>query len=356
MKLTELLAKNNLDKSLLIGYYGGGNYGDELLLEVLANLLRQQGTKDVTITYRNPEQYQSYHHDFGYPRIDMQDRGKLIKHIVRNKNILIGGGGLWGVDMNFNTFLLSLMLFMARFILRKKVYLLGVGYYNSTNTMGHMGAWLAGKAADVIIARDHETLENFGKVNPNTHLDTDMAWHINKIDLKPYQKDVDELERKLVVKQKTLFVSLRRPQSKTKGHEFVAFTKNIGKLIKSNPKTPIIVAMLESEAKGPEEYILARKWAKSYPNVQLIDFPLNPLALYAFFQKHQQHLSLIGPQFHIIITAHLTGVPFAPLVYDNKVSALFDQIGVADEERVAVRDAKFPVLQTFADQLHRSNV
>ncbi|HEU4913917.1 MAG TPA: polysaccharide pyruvyl transferase family protein [Candidatus Saccharimonadales bacterium] len=355
MKLTDVLANHNLDKSLLIGYYGGGNYGDELLLEVLANLLKQQGTTDVTITYRDPEQYAKYHHEFGYPRIDMQSRVQLLKHIVRNKNILIGGGGLWGVDMNFNTFLLSLMLFMARFVLGKRVYLLGVGYYNSTNTMGRIAAWFAGKAATAIIARDSETLDNFGKLNPNTHLDTDMAWHVSKVNLEDYRQDADEIERRLTVRSKTLVISLRRPQSKVRRHEFTAFTNAVGTFIKNNPEKPIIVALLESEAKSPEEYLQARRWVQEYPNVQLLDFPHNPLALFAFFRRHNQDLTLIGPQFHIIITAHLTGVPFAPLVYDNKVSALFDQIGVTDEERVAMKDADLAAIQSFADQFYGSN-
>lgn len=357
MKLTEFLAKTNLDRSLLIGYYGGGNYGDELLLEVLGNLLLQQGTKDVTITYRDPAQYTDYHHDFGYERIDMQNRGQLVKHILKNKNIMIGGGGLWGVDMNFNTFLLSLMLFMARFGLGKKVYLLGVGFYNSTNRMGRIAAWFAGKAANVIIARDNETLENFGAHNKQTFLDTDMAWHINKINLATYQKDANEIEMRLPVAQKTVLVALRRPQSKSKAkaEDFIKFTETIGKFLNSNTDKPIILAVLESESKSPEEHLQAREWAKLYPNVRLLDFPHNPLALYLYFQKHSKQLTLIGPQFHIIITAHLTDVPFAPVVYDNKVDALFDQIGISDEERIPIHDVEQATLQTFADNFYRSN-
>ena len=40
MSILQVLEKYNLDKSLIFGYYGGGNFGDELLLEVLQNLLR----------------------------------------------------------------------------------------------------------------------------------------------------------------------------------------------------------------------------------------------------------------------------------------------------------------------------
>lgn len=352
MKLTELLANTNLDNSLLIGYYGGGNYGDELLLEVLGNLLVQNQVKDVTITYTNPLQYHQYHHDFGYPRIDMQDKKLLVQNIFKNKNIIIGGGGLWGVDMNFNTFLLSMMLFISRRFLGKKVYLLGVGFYNSTTKLGRAAAWLAGKAANVIIARDQETLANFGKLNKNTFLDTDMAWHVDKVDLEKYRLDVEDMEHKLRVDRKTLLVALRRPQSKARGRDFITFTKTIATFIEANQDKSIILAVLESESKSPEEHQLARDWAREYPNVQLLNFPHNPLALFLFFQKHHQQLALIGPQFHIIITAHLTGVPFTPVVYDNKVSALFDQIGIDEAKRLPIKDVTQSSLQTFANSFY----
>jgi len=349
MKLTQLLKSTNLDNSLLIGYYGGGNYGDELLLEVLGNLLHQNGTKDVTITYINPDQYRDYHHDFGYKRIDMQDKKQLIKQLFTSKNIMIGGGGLWGVDMNFNTFLLSLMLFFGRFLLGKKVFLLGVGYYNSTTKLGRAGAWLAGKAANGIIARDDETFENFSLINNETYLDSDMAWYIDQVNLRPYEHDVTVMERHLRIDDKTLVIAPRRPQSKKHSHEFTTFTDQIGEFIASNPDKSIIVAVLESQARSPEEHRQAQAWRELYPNVQLLDFPHNPLALFLFFRKHHRNLALIAPQFHVIITAHLTNVPFSPIVYDNKVDALLTQIGVAYHERIPMKDVNLGVMQQFAD-------
>jgi polysaccharide pyruvyl transferase WcaK-like protein len=349
MKLTTLLRTINLDKSLLIGYYGGGNYGDELLLEVLGNLLAQNQTKDVTITYINPAEYQKYHHDFGYQRIDMQDKKQLIKQLFTNKNILIGGGGLWGVDMNFNTFLLSLMLFVSRWFLGKKVYLLGVGYYNSTTRLGRVGAWLAGKAANGIIARDDETFENFGRLNSNTYLDSDMAWYVDDVNLRHYEHDVTIMEDLLHIDRKTLVVALRRPQSKKHSHEFTMFTEQVGEFIAENQDKSIVVAILESKTRSPQEHQQAQDWKAQYPNVQLLDFPHNPLALFLFFRKHHRDLALIAPQFHIIITAHLTRVPFSPIVYDNKVNALLSHIGIADQERIPMKAVNVGVMQQFAD-------
>ena len=90
MKLTDFLQKTNLSNSMLIGYYGGGNYGDELLLEVLANMLAKRGVSDLTITYQRPETYSSMHHDLGFKLINIYDRAAVITTALKSKNILIG--------------------------------------------------------------------------------------------------------------------------------------------------------------------------------------------------------------------------------------------------------------------------
>lgn len=348
MNLTKLLKTTDLNRSLLIGYYGGGNYGDELLLEVLENLLVKHGVKDATITYQEPANYSDYHNDFGYPRINIHSKAQLLRAIFKNKNILIGGGGLWGVDMNFNTFLLSCMLFVSR-LLGKKVYLLGVGYYSSTNRLGHVAAWLAGKAAHTIIGRDPETVRNFAAHNPRTYLDSDIAWHSKDLDLTAYKDAVADLETKLHVTGKTLCITLRRPQAKRRQQEFIRYTEEVGAFIAANQHQPILVALLESEAKSPIEYARAREWRQLYTNVQLLDFPHNPLALCLLFQKHHERLALIGPQFHIIMTAHLAGAAFMPLVYDNKVAALFTNLSIPVTEHISLAAVRRNHMQEFAD-------
>ncbi len=141
--LLRFLKNEQLDSSMLVGFYGGGNYGDELLMEVLAGLLKKQGAKNVSIAYQTPLLYDKFHHDFGFKRIDIHNSTAFLKGIFTHKHIVVGGGGLWGMDSNLNIFLMSLMLLVSRFVMRKKIYLLAVGYYASANGAGKMGAWCA---------------------------------------------------------------------------------------------------------------------------------------------------------------------------------------------------------------------
>lgn len=355
MTLLDFLHTTNLDHSLLIGYYGGGNYGDELLLEVLGNLLRRQGANGVAITYQRPETYPTMHHDFGFKLVNIHDRKAVFRAALGSQNILIGGGGLWGVDMNLNTLLLSLFLFVSRWALRKRIYLLGVGYYKSTNWMGRIGGWLAGKAANHIIARDAESLKQFKKLSKHVSLDRDMAWYTDDLRLASYTVEAKTLQEQTPIGGKTLLVALRRPQASRQQQDFVRYNQLITRLIKNNPNRPIVMVMMESETKDTELYDEARRLRRRHKHLRIIEAPYNPLTLFAYIRQSRERLAVIAPQLHLLMSAHLSRVPFFPLTYDNKVSMLFDQIEIPDKRRVALHDVTIDGLQSFTDDFFGRN-
>jgi polysaccharide pyruvyl transferase WcaK-like protein len=344
MSLTRFLTNTNLDRSLLLGFYGGGNYGDELLMEVLAGLLKKQGTEGVKIAYQQPQHYAQFHHDFGYERVDMHDRGALFGAIRKQRAIIIGGGGLWGMDVNTNIFLMSLMLLFSRWILRKKVYLLGVGFYNSAPRLGRISAWLAGKAANAIIARDTETYDNFAPINKNTQLDADMAWHIRELDLTPYKEDLQRLEGRMRVSGPTVFITLRRFNNAAQNR----LQEAVAECLQHNQNKSVIVALMEPQRVDPAGYAALQDWQQQYKNVQILDFSFNPLALFLFFRKYHKQLAYVGPQFHGILSAHLAGVPYLPLAYDNKVHNLLNSLQ-PDQPAVRIEALGAGDIQRFID-------
>lgn len=342
MTLPEFITKQKFKNSLLLGFYGGGNYGDELLMEVLAGLLKQKGVEKTTIAYQHPENYEVFHHDFGYERVNMHDKKAIFKTVLKKKEIVVGGGGLWGLDCNFNVLLMSIMLFVSRFLLGKKVYLLAVGYYDSAPTIGRLSAWLAAKSAHAILARDQETYDNFYKINKNTEACCDVAWHINQLDLSLYEKDLAELEKAIHVTGKTLFITLRRFHGNNKHH----LAAVVGECLRSFSDKSIIIALLEPRHIDPQGYSLLESWQKTYPNIQIVDFAFNPLALFLFFKKYHDQLLFVGPQFHAILSAHLTGVPFLPVAYDNKVFNLLQDIAPG-KQPVSLQALEPETIQSF---------
>ena len=351
MKALDFLRMANLDGSLLIGYYGGGNYGDELLLEVLQNLLALQQTQDIAIAYQQPERFGDMHHDFGFRPFPVHDKLALIKATLCSRNIIVGGGGLWGIDMNFNTLQMSIYLWICRWLLGKKVYLLGVGYYRSTTLVGDIGAWFAAKAAHRIYARDNETYTRFRKfAGKRVIRDKDLAWCIGELELKPYITEARSLGRKLGMKgNKTLFMTVRRPQAKRQHDSFTRFNGCVNSFIAANPDVPIIIAPLELLDRNPAGRATLQAWRAEYRHLRILDSPVNPLVLYAFFQLYRRELILIGPQFHIMLTAHMNMVPFLPLSYDNKVRELLDYIGIHTSAQLPIDQITDGHLQQFSD-------
>jgi polysaccharide pyruvyl transferase WcaK-like protein len=351
MSLGEFLKTHRLDNALLFGFYGGGNYGDELLMEVLAGLLKQQGARGLSIAYQHPENYDTFHHDFEYPLVNMHSKAQLLKTLLRKKQIVVGGGGLWGMDANFNVLLMSVLLFAGRFLMGKQVYLLAIGYYNSSTRLGRIGAWFAGKAANHIIARDGETYANFARINKHTTQDTDIAWYIDELNLKAYEADVNALDRQVHVDGKTLFITLRRFKDTYKNR----LAEVVADCLEQNSGRPVIIALMEPREVDPEGYALLEQWRTRFSNVQVLDFSFNPLALFLFFRRHHDKLVFIGPQFHAILSAHLTGVPYLPLAYDNKVERLLESIAPG-AEHISVQGLQLADVQHFIDTTYRITV
>ena len=338
----ELLNELSLDDSFVMGYYGGGNYGDELLFEVLQNIFLACGYHTISFLYQKPHDFSKHHKYLGYEAVDSSSKLKVLQTILKRKNIIIGGGGLWGLDVNANVLLMSVMLFVSRWLMGKDVYLLGVGYYGSTTRMGRFAAWLAGKSATRILARDDESFDNFSRLNRQTYRSDDIAFLLPRIH-EDVNGDLRRLDKIIGPKAKhTVMVSVRR----FKPSQQNPYVSALEKWLLAYDKTPVILALMEPKEVDPDGYALLKRWQRQRTHVTVIDFDYNPVALYRFFEKHRKNLSYIGPQFHVQLVAHLAGVRLFPLVYDNKVAELLSSLSY--ENRVAIADVTADELTQFA--------
>ena len=321
-QISQLLGEISLNDSFVLGYYGGGNYGDELLLEVLQHIFGRQKYDRISFLYQKPIDVELFHRDFGYEPVDAANKYSVLKAMFKRRNLVIGGGGLWGLDVNANVVLMSCLLFFARWILGKRVYLLGVGYYGATSRMGHFAAWLAGKSATQILARDQETYEKFSRINKQTYLSDDIAFMLPHItenvarDLAIFENNVGR------VSKPTVMISLRR----FKPNQSNPYLDTVKTWLSQHPDVPVILAIMEPRSVDPEGFKVLKSLQRTRGNAAVIDFSYNPIVLYQFFMRHKKKLSYIGPQFHVQLVAHLAGVKLLPVFYDNKVSQLLQKL------------------------------
>ena len=76
-------------KFALLGYYGFGNLGDELLLQACLELL---GSNDVIVLSNNPEETSR---NFNIKSINRWKFFQVVKALINSENLLLGGGGLF---------------------------------------------------------------------------------------------------------------------------------------------------------------------------------------------------------------------------------------------------------------------
>jgi len=321
MTLTDIIASGRLNNSLIFGYYGGGNFGDELLLEVLLELFEQGEVQDVSFMYSDPQRYKRMHRARSYTPIFGYKR--VLGQLLRRRNIIVGGGGHWGLDMNPRIFVMTLGFFLLHFLLRKKVYLLGVGYYNSTNRLGHLSAWLVAKSSEVILARDEESHRNFKRLSRRTHKDRDIVFNLGEIDLAAYEPEAQDMVATLPIDGATTLIGLRRFQAKYAN----GYRGLVERLIESSPHRRFALMIFEPRQVDPEGYAYIQDLARRYANVVAADFGRNPLAFVAYLKLHNHQLRVIAPQYHVQLVAHLLGIKHFPLVYDRKVEELLRDFG-----------------------------
>jgi polysaccharide pyruvyl transferase WcaK-like protein len=340
MKLSEFF-KSNLDNSFLVGFYGGGNLGDELLLEVILNLLKKNGARNISFYYSAPDLYPIFHHDFGYSQVNPKNKVSFLKNLLSSKNIIIGGGGLWGLDFNLNILILSTILLISRIFLCKKIYMIGVGNYGSKPVLGRLAARFAGWSSSLIIVRDIESRNNFGFVANKVFLEDDISFNLPLISDSDYNADLNILESRISPPEDLVLVSFRRFKKEYSND----YAQVLLKAIENSPNVNFLITTFEPKEVDPEGFKLAMSIASNNPKIQVLEFRYNPIALYLYMRIHHGRLKIITPQYHGMALAYLAGVKFMPLAYDNKCFELLNRIG--EKKAISIYDVSYPEILDF---------
>lgn len=343
MTLDKLLSITDFNNSFIFGWYGGGNFGDELLLATLLELLNSKNYKDLKYLYLDNNIKGLLEQKYLYAE-SVESKSKILKTILSSRNIIVGGGGHWGQDMNNRVFFMTILLFISHFIFRKKVFLLGVGFYNSTNRLGRISAWLAAKSSRIILARDNESYTNFNKFNKKgTYLDKDIAFSLESLLSKLESFTIEKIKDviKLESIKKPILICVRHMKS-NRGD---SYNNAIADLIDSNKDKKFILMSMEPREKFEQNYSLIEKLKGTKDNVNISDFRFNPLAFVKYLKSNSKSTLLIAPQYHVQLIAHLVGIKHFPIVYDNKVKELLTSFGV--NETFNMDNIKSEDLQRF---------
>lgn len=319
--------KANMTRVLVCGYYGSYNRGDELILKVITEFLKNKNVY-ITVTSLDPEATSK---EYGVRAIKSyrsrkKGLGLFVKEIVRADLFVLGGGGLFqDYGRHFRIVLFYCIRVLIAGLLRRKImyFALGVG-----NVEMKKSKWLinyVSRYTHKICVRDEESkiaLENMG-VKKKIHVCADPVFTL----MQPIQHKVYDNYRKntkcvgisVLPYEEQLMIS--SGVDTTIENSIICFCKE---LIKKGHE--IIFIPME---KRTDDMFIRRIIENGglKKNVEIIDSSLDHQG---FLSSFRQCDIVVGMRLHAIILSAIYSIPIIPISYHSKVLNTLKSLGQQD--------------------------
>lgn len=175
---------------LIIGHYGGDNFGDEIMLDsIIENLLDKDQIQQIFFVTKKPSEYTYPDKVVPLPNKVL----KILRAIVSSRILILGGGTHFHDDYTNERykahFIYLLKIILISFFMRLmlgKVYFLGVGYGPLRRKSVKFFAKVSCQLANSIILRDRDSFElisNFAINSKKIQLSNDLVMLSTKTSL-----------------------------------------------------------------------------------------------------------------------------------------------------------------------------
>ncbi len=192
---------NKTKRIAVSGYYGFENFGDEAILSVLTNELKQQGFH-VTVFSKNP---QITGFKLGVNTVYTFDIKKIL-HTLKNSDVLISGGGSLLQDAtSLKSLLYYLFIILSAEFFKKDVIIFAQGIGPIKNPLGRFLTKTALKKCKYITVRDEKSLFLLRGWKLNPELVSDPVWNVKTDEYNPGGKIGIQLRSWKGLSQKYLF-------------------------------------------------------------------------------------------------------------------------------------------------------
>ena len=144
-----------MTKNIVIsGYYGSDNFGDEMILKVLIDKLKQFDV-NITVLSLNPEKTKALHKVNAVKSFDIL---KVISTILKSDVLISGGGSLLQDSTSVKSLFYYLFVIKIAEFFRKKVMIFAQGIGPVKNKFGEILCKKLLKKADCVTVRDDKSL------------------------------------------------------------------------------------------------------------------------------------------------------------------------------------------------------
>jgi len=165
----------NKPKILISGYYGFNNFGDEAVLSVLINSLKDSGLEDITVFSKNPESTKKAYNVESCYSFNLFG---LVLNILKTDVLISGGGSLLQDATSSKSLIYYLGIILAALFFRKKVIIFAQGVGPIKNKILEKITAFALKRCKYVTVRDEKSLFLLRGWGLTPDLVADPVWNI----------------------------------------------------------------------------------------------------------------------------------------------------------------------------------
>jgi len=334
-------------KVFLYGYFGAGNYGDELILiAFLKHYLKHENNRFgpppgviVPVNIENNPFLEILKNEFKNQDVIFVKRSKNpfsisnIKLIKKSECLIFPGGGIFQDYGKLSFFCYFMFAAMAK-MLRKKVFLLYQGFTGVKKTFfKKMTLFLTSNMCDYISIRDAGSLKYINNnATENSGIFSDAVFLLNDEVKKMLELEKKEMKNEDSCQEKSnniIGISLRTwPGMNEYSLAFV-----IKKIIESTDFKVRLYSMQKNE-----DGALNTKIYEVFKNAGLLEGVLDQkVEICDFEPDYRRFIKLIsanyiniGMRFHFSVLSIMAGVPSLGLSYDDKILKLYQELKLSE--------------------------
>ena len=286
---------------LLLGYYGFGNLGDELLLQASIKILNEQGIENekIIVLSNNPEETQK---NFNVNSVNRWKIFEAVKAMRKSENLILGGGGLFQDSTSIKSCVYYWGIVRLAKLFKLKIFALGQSIGPLNSKISKFLTRNALRLCEKVQVRDENSFKIAEKFHcKNLELAQDLVLQLG-----------EGLEVRSERLNSLLLVNLRPHETLEK------FIKIIEPDVKNFPGKKIGAALSPED----EKILISNQKILGLDEIKLIK---NFDEAEKLFSKAS---SAVGMRLHFGVLSKIFQVPVTLLPYDIKVSEFARQFNI----------------------------
>jgi polysaccharide pyruvyl transferase CsaB len=322
-------------RSLLIGYYGALNLGDELMLECLHRWLTAQGL-EVTVVCEVAEQVERFHKMAVVQNYPMLGQFSAIQSFIHGRSlsalkmvagsdvVVAGGGDIIRDSIGWRTFSYQVEKLVTAVLLKKPVYLVNVGIADPVTKYGErVLRWLLPRCRKIIV-RETRSLELCRRLGAGaiTVLAPDIVLTLPS--LFPTQRSFTARPYILVALRGNPNVYSEFELTPTRLNNLASALDSIIEVYHCDVK---FLACQQGEGDADDHFLHRQILGlmRQQQHCEMLDWTIDPQQISNYFGQSKM---VIAMRLHAAVLAAAFAKPCAVMSYDRKVEEFGKQAGM----------------------------